>query len=44
MGCIILGDFNNDIAKENTVKNDFINLLFSSSFFSTIYSYTRVTQ
>lgn len=31
--CFILGDFNIDLAKENSAKNDFMNTLYSSSFF-----------
>ena len=32
--CFILGDFNIDLAKDDTVTNDFINILHSFSFFS----------
>lgn len=41
--CILLGDFNVDLAREDTPKNDFINTLHSSSFFPTINTFTRVT-
>ncbi len=40
--CFILGDFNIDL--ENSVKNDFINALYASSFFPTINIYTRETE
>lgn len=42
--CIILGDFNIDIAKNDTSKHDFLNLIYSSSFFPTIDTYTRITN
>ena len=42
--CIILGDFNIDISKDDTIKNDFINTLHSFSFFPTINIFTRVTN
>ena len=42
--CIILGDFNLDISKNDAAKHDFINTMHSSSFFPTINTFTRVTQ
>lgn len=42
--CVILGDFNIDISKDDTVKKDFINTLHSFSFFPTINTFTRVMQ
>lgn len=41
---IILGDFNIDISKEDIKGIDFMNMLYSSSFFPTIDKYTRVTE
>ena len=41
--CILFGDTNVDIGKETRAKNDFMNILHSSSFFPTINMYTRVT-
>ena len=42
--CIILGDFNIDLSKDDNTKIDFINTLHSSYFFPTINKYTRVTE
>lgn len=42
--CVLLGDFNIDVSKDDAVKNDFINILHSSSFFPTINIFTRVTN
>lgn len=42
--CFILGDFNINLAKDDGAKNDFLNCLYSSIFFPTISSYTRVTE
>ncbi|KAM9816277.1 uncharacterized protein ACBT44_010682 [Syngnathus typhle] len=42
--CVLLGNFNVDLSKDDTAKNDFINTLHSSSFFPTINAYTRVTH
>lgn len=42
--CFILGDFNVDISKEDKTKDDFINTLYSSSFFPTINTFIRVTE
>lgn len=42
--CFILGDFNINLAKDDSAKNDFLNCLYSSNFFPTISSYTRVTE
>lgn len=42
--CVLLGDFNIDVSKDDAVKNDFINTLHSSSFFPTINIFTRVTN
>lgn len=42
--CIILGDFNIDISRDGSIKNDFMNTLHSSSFIPTINRYTRVTH
>ena len=40
--CIILGDFNVDISKNNAIQQDFINTLHYSSFFPTINTFTRI--
>lgn len=42
--CLIMGDFNIDISKEDTIGTDFINTLHSSSFFPTINKHTRITE
>lgn len=42
--CVLLGDFNIDVSKDDAAKNDFINTLHSSSFFPTINIFTRVTN
>lgn len=42
--CILLGDYNIDISKEDGAKHDFLNTLHSNSFFHTISRFTRVTQ
>lgn len=42
--CVLLGDFNIDVSKDDAVKNDFINTLHSSSFFPSINIFTRVTN
>ena len=42
--CILLGDYNIDISKEDGAKQDFMNTLHSSSFFPTISRFTRVIQ
>ena len=42
--CIIMGDFNIDITKENAIKNDFINTIHSFSYFPTINICTRITN
>uniref|UniRef100_A0A3P9ID92 Reverse transcriptase domain-containing protein n=1 Tax=Oryzias latipes TaxID=8090 RepID=A0A3P9ID92_ORYLA len=39
-----MGDLNIDLSKDNKTNNDFINTLFSSSFFPKINKYTRVTE
>ena len=41
--CILLGDFNIDLSRDDAVKNNFINILHSFSFFPTINTFTRVT-
>lgn len=42
--CVILGDYNIDIAKNDKTKKDFMNTLHSFNFFTTINTFTRVTQ
>ena len=42
--CILLGDFNVDLSRDDAAKNDFINTLQSLSFFPTVNTYTRVTH
>lgn len=42
--CIIMGDFNIDIAKEENKATDFLNTLYSTSFYPTINKFTRVSK
>lgn len=42
--CFILGDFNVNLAEKNSKQKDFLNCLYSSSFFPTINSYTRISK
>ena len=42
--CVLLGDFNIDVSRDEAAKGDFINTLHSSSFFCTINHFTRVTH
>ncbi len=42
--CILLGDLNIDLSRDDTAKNNFINKLHSFSFYPTINTYTRVTH
>ncbi len=42
--CILMGDFNIDISREDATKNDFINTLHSFSFSPTINMFTRITH
>lgn len=42
--CVMLGDFNIDIAKNDKTKNDFMNTIHSFNFSAAINTYTRVTN
>ncbi len=42
--CVLLGDYNIHISKEDGAKQDFMNTLHSSSFFPTVTNFSRVTQ
>ena len=42
--CVLLRDFNVDLSRDDSAKNDFLNFLHSFSFFPTINTYTRVTD
>lgn len=42
--CFILGDFNIDLAKDDTMTNYFINILHSSSLLPTINTFTSISE